>query len=70
MADLDLQEIHDFLITIAYKAGEMITAAHPSTGAAGSKKNCKTSNAFSNRTLAPLPPFKTPPTTRLSIPLR
>lgn len=39
MADLDLQEIHDFLITIAHKAGEMITAAHPSTGAAGSKKN-------------------------------
>jgi myo-inositol-1(or 4)-monophosphatase len=47
MADLDLQEIHDFLITIAHKAGEMITAAHPSTGAAGSKKNCKTSNPAS-----------------------
>ncbi|KAF2748002.1 inositol monophosphatase [Sporormia fimetaria CBS 119925] len=36
---LPLQEIHDFMIEIAHKAGEMITAAHPSTGAAGNKKN-------------------------------
>jgi hypothetical protein len=43
MADhnLDLQEIHDFMISIAKKAGEMITAAHPTTESAGNKKNCK-----------------------------
>jgi myo-inositol-1(or 4)-monophosphatase len=41
MADINLQEIHDFLVEIASKAGAMITSAKPSTGAAGSKKNCK-----------------------------
>lgn len=40
MADLNLQEIHDFMISIARKAGEMITSAHPTTEQAGSKKNC------------------------------
>ncbi|KAI9847436.1 MAG: hypothetical protein M1838_000879 [Thelocarpon superellum] len=35
----DLQEIHDFLISIAQKAGEMITAANPTTASSGSKKN-------------------------------
>jgi myo-inositol-1(or 4)-monophosphatase len=39
-ADLNLKEIHDFLISVAQKAGEMITSAHPTTEAAGSKKNC------------------------------
>ncbi|OCK83289.1 inositol monophosphatase [Lepidopterella palustris CBS 459.81] len=39
MADLDLQEIHDFLISIAQEAGEMITAAYPTTSASGTKKN-------------------------------
>ncbi|ORX99560.1 hypothetical protein BCR34DRAFT_495301 [Clohesyomyces aquaticus] len=39
MADINLQEIHDVLISIAKQAGEMITSAHPTTGAAGSKKN-------------------------------
>lgn len=34
-----LREIHDFLISIAKKAGEMITSAKPSTGGAGTKKN-------------------------------
>jgi hypothetical protein len=41
MADFDLQEIHDFMIAIARKAGETITSATPSTDAAGSKKNCE-----------------------------
>lgn len=41
MADLDLQEIHDFLISVAKKAGEMITSARPSTTTSGEKKNCK-----------------------------
>ncbi|KAF2097861.1 inositol monophosphatase [Rhizodiscina lignyota] len=35
----ELREIHDFLITLAKRAGETITSAKPSTGAAGSKKN-------------------------------
>ncbi|KAF2738081.1 inositol monophosphatase [Polyplosphaeria fusca] len=39
MADINLQEIHDFMISIAKKAGEMITSAVPTTGTAGSKKN-------------------------------
>ncbi|KAF2016129.1 inositol monophosphatase [Aaosphaeria arxii CBS 175.79] len=39
MADINLQEIHDFMISIARRAGEMITSAHPTTLAAGSKKN-------------------------------
>lgn len=40
MADINLQEVHDFMIEIARKVGERITAATPTTGAAGSKKNC------------------------------
>lgn len=40
MADIDLQDIHDTLISIAYKAGEMITSAHPSTAGTDLKKNC------------------------------
>jgi len=35
-----LKEIHDFLIDVAKKAGEMIIAANPSTVTADSKKNC------------------------------
>jgi hypothetical protein len=41
MADLNLQEIHDFMISIAKQAGERIVSATPTTEAAGSKKNCK-----------------------------
>lgn len=37
----ELREIRDFLVAIAKKAGDMITSAKPSTGAVGSKKNCK-----------------------------
>ena len=37
MSVVDLQEVHDFLIGIAYKAGEMITSAKPT--AADTKKN-------------------------------
>jgi len=40
MADINLQEIHDFMVEIAKKVGERITSAKPTTGAAGSKKNC------------------------------
>jgi len=39
MAEPDLQEVHDILIDLAYRAGEMIMAANPSTITADSKKN-------------------------------
>lgn len=37
----NLNEIHDTLIEIAYKAGDIINGALPTTGATGSKKNSK-----------------------------
>lgn len=39
MSNVDLQEVHDFLITVAKKAGQMITSATPNTSVAGEKKN-------------------------------
>lgn len=39
MAEVDLNDVHDFLVAIAKKAGDMITAAKPSTAVSGSKKN-------------------------------
>ena len=39
MSAVDLQEVHDFLIEVAYKAGEMITSATPNAAEAGQKKN-------------------------------
>ncbi|KAF3938815.1 Inositol-1-monophosphatase [Dactylella cylindrospora] len=39
MSDINLQEVHDFFITIAKKAGEMILTAGPAASASGSKKN-------------------------------
>jgi len=39
MPDVNLQEVHDFLVAIAKKAGDMITSAKPSTSGSGSKKN-------------------------------
>jgi len=38
---LDLDGIHETLIEIAYKAGDIITGALPATNGAGSKKNSK-----------------------------
>lgn len=46
MADLNLQEIHDFLIEVAKKAGEMITSAKPSTTTTGEKKNCESYSIY------------------------
>ncbi len=40
MADINLQEIHDFMISIAKQAGERIVSAKPTTQDTGSKKNC------------------------------
>lgn len=38
---LDLDDIHETLIEIVYKAGDIITGALPATNGAGSKKNSK-----------------------------
>ena len=40
MADLNLKEIHDFMVSIVQEAGERIVAAKPTTSESGSKKNC------------------------------
>ncbi|KAF2768719.1 inositol monophosphatase [Teratosphaeria nubilosa] len=39
MSAVNLQEVHDFLIQIAYKAGDMITSAKPAPAGSGIKKN-------------------------------
>ena len=39
MAEPDLNKIHDLLVSIAEKAGWMITTANPTT--VDTKKNCK-----------------------------
>ncbi|KAK3708676.1 hypothetical protein LTR37_011398 [Vermiconidia calcicola] len=39
MSAVNLQEVHDFLVEIAYRAGEMITSAKPIQSDAGQKKN-------------------------------
>ncbi|CAO2647836.1 Nn.00g087580.m01.CDS01 [Neocucurbitaria sp. VM-36] len=39
MADINLEEIHDFMISIAKQAGDRIVSAKPTTENAGSKKN-------------------------------
>ncbi|KAK3319300.1 hypothetical protein B0H66DRAFT_265843 [Apodospora peruviana] len=39
MADINLQEIHDTLVSIAFEAGRMIMAANPSDISMGSKMN-------------------------------
>lgn len=40
-ADLDLQDIHDTLVSIAYDAGRMILTANPSDIDQGTKLNCE-----------------------------
>lgn len=37
--NLDLDDIHESLVELAYKAGETITSALPATNDTGSKKN-------------------------------
>lgn len=41
MADIDLQKVHDTLVSIAFEAGRMILAADPNNIPKGTKKNCK-----------------------------
>ena len=38
MSAVNLQEVHDFLIEVAYQAGEMITSAKPAVTGHGTKK--------------------------------
>ncbi len=38
---LNLQDIHDVLVTVAKEAGSMITGAKLAAEGVGSKKNCK-----------------------------
>lgn len=40
MADINLQEIHDELISVAYEAGVMILAANPGSIDTDTKLNC------------------------------
>lgn len=40
MADINLQEIHDELISVAYEAGVMIMAANPGSIDTDTKLNC------------------------------
>lgn len=40
MADLNLQEIHDTLISVAHEAGRMMLAANPTDIDKGTKLNC------------------------------
>jgi myo-inositol-1(or 4)-monophosphatase len=37
--NVNLQEVHDFLIDLAFKAGEIITNALPEINSSDSKKN-------------------------------
>jgi hypothetical protein len=40
MAEINLQEIHDLLVTVAHEAGRMMMTATPSQLANDTKKNC------------------------------
>lgn len=40
MSDVNLEEIHDNLLAIAFEAGRMITAANRNSIAQGTKINC------------------------------
>jgi len=40
MSDLNLKEIHDLLVDLAFQAGKMIMSANPSDIDQGTKLNC------------------------------
>lgn len=40
MADINLQEIHDFLVEVAHRAGTMIITANPQDIDQDTKLNC------------------------------
>lgn len=39
MGEVDLQEVHDFLINVAHDAGIMVASAKPEVAGHGTKKN-------------------------------
>ena len=41
MAELDLQAIHDEMVSVAYAAGDMMLEANPQDIDTGTKLNCK-----------------------------
>jgi myo-inositol-1(or 4)-monophosphatase len=41
MADLNLQAIHDEMVSVAYDAGAMMLAANPADIDTGTKLNCE-----------------------------
>jgi len=46
MADINLQEIHDLLVSVAHEAGRMMMAATPSYLSSGTKLNCTLSPSY------------------------
>ncbi len=50
MADLNLQEIHDTLISVAHEAGRMMLAANPTDIDKGTKLNCKSTLSWGKNT--------------------
>lgn len=40
MSDINLQEICDTMVSVAFEAGRMIMAANPSDISTGTKMNC------------------------------
>lgn len=72
MADIDLQDVHDTLVAIAYEAGQMILNANPSDIDQGTKLNCKLDEAVSClrcRCPTTTPPFIAPPSIVMRLPL-
>jgi myo-inositol-1(or 4)-monophosphatase len=51
MAEVDLQAVHDTLVSVAFEAGRMILAANPSSISTDTKMNGPS---------PPLPPFLPP----------
>ncbi len=41
MAEVNLQDIHDTLLLVAFEAGRMIMAANPNEGDQATKLNCE-----------------------------
>lgn len=56
MADLNLQEIHDTLISVAHEAGRMMLAANPTDIDQGTKLNCKFASTYIGESSPPFCP--------------
>lgn len=49
MAEVNLKQIHDHLLEIAFEAGRMIRAANPNSITTGTKLNCMASSTTTLR---------------------